>query len=125
MIEVCTSNAVNIAENKKDKYITRLLGELVIGNPDCIVFNGPEEISLINGYNEQKLKSPNYPAQFIDSPNIVMEKIVKQVFNSYQPTYDRRKGGKLIFFLIVLFCILGLANGLKYLVNYIGNWNIL
>lgn len=125
MIEVCTSNAVNIAENKKDKYITRLLGELVIGNPDCIVFNGPEEISLINGYNEQKLKSPNYPAQFIDSPNIVMEKIVKQVFNSYQPTYDRRKGGKLIFFLIVLFCILGIANGLKYLVNYIGNWNIL
>lgn len=80
---------------------------------------------MINGYKEQKLKSPNYHTQFIDSPNIVMEKIVKQVFNSYQPTYDRRKGGKLICFFIVLFCILGIANGLKYLVNYIGNWNIL
>lgn len=95
-------------ESKREQFSKRLMGELVIGNSDCFAHINQEEINLLNGYYMQKLKSPNYPSQFDEKADIVMERLVRQVFNSYQPCDKKKRNGGFVKFFIILFCLSGI-----------------
>lgn len=88
MIELCKQIAEKNVPKKAELWTRRLLGELVVCNSDCLIVT-TEEQNMIERYYEQKAIAGNYPYQFSEHSNIVMEKLVKQLYNSYNPSGQR------------------------------------
>lgn len=107
IILLCKEIAGKINPNSQSKFARRLLGELVIGNLELIDNLKPDELKLIDAYNIQKINAGNYPYQFNKTPEIVLEEIVKQIFDNYEPkdkSIDRKMLSnriKIAFFFIV------------------------
>ena len=81
VIETCRAVAQTVGEKKAEIYGKRLLGELIITNVEDDMLFSTKERNIIKKYDSQKAKAGNYPYQFSESPEIVMERIVKQTFN--------------------------------------------
>lgn len=90
MIELCKQVAEKNVPKQAETWMRRLLGELVVCNSDCLMVT-IEEQNMINRYYEQKAIAGNYPYQFSEHSNVVMEKLVMQLYNSYNPAGEQEK----------------------------------
>ncbi len=108
IVQVCETSVKELKGNKKEKFKRRLIGELVIGNSDCLPGINERETAFINDYRIQKQTAPNYPCRFTQDPIVVLETLVKQTFNSYNPYIKAEKTGLLNRVFIFVFAALGI-----------------
>lgn len=90
MIDLCKQIAEKNVPKKAELWTRRLLGELVVCNSDCLAAT-VEEQNMIERYYEQKAIAGNYPYQFSEHANVVMERLVKQLYNSYNPSGEQKQ----------------------------------
>ena len=90
MIELCKQIAEKNMPKKAEQWTRRLLGELVVCNSDCLIAT-TEEQNMINQYYAQKAIAGNYPYQFSESSDTVMDKLVKQLYHSYNPSGEQKQ----------------------------------
>jgi len=88
VVDFCKNIAEKNMSQDAEKWSRRLVGELVVGNSDCLEVTA-EEQNIVARYYEQRAIAGNYPYQFSDSAQDVMENLVKQVYNSYNPKGQR------------------------------------
>lgn len=110
IILLCREIGRKINPNNQYKITRRLLGELIIGNSELISNLTPDELELIDAYNSQKLYADNYPYQFNKNPKDVLEGLIKQTFNNYEPNYKKLDKKKVFNRIIIaFFFIMGLV----------------